>query len=125
MSTLFTIIHVTVCVLMIGIILLQRGKGSDIGASFGGGSHTLFGARGATSFLAKVTVACAAIFMTTSLVLAIMARHGSGSSVISTIGETNNFFEGDVTPAALPDLSAPPAASPENSAPQEKAPKAK
>lgn len=120
MSTLLTIVHVIVCLLMVGIILLQRGKGADIGAAFGGGSHTLFGARGATSFLAKVTITCAAVFMVTSISLAVAARHRASTSVIDQMGETQDFFPGDVKPAELPDLTpgaegpapAPPPAAP-------------
>jgi preprotein translocase subunit SecG len=104
-STLLTIVHVIVCLLMVGIILLQRGKGADIGAAFGGGSHTLFGARGATTFLAKVTITCAAVFMVTSISLAIAARHKASSSVIDKMGETQEFFPTDVKPAELPDLT--------------------
>jgi preprotein translocase subunit SecG len=107
-STLLTIVHVLVCFLMVGIILLQRGKGADIGAAFGGGSHTLFGARGATSFLAKVTIGCAAVFMFTSITLAIAARHRSATSVIDKMGETGGFFSPDVAPAPLPDLTPAP-----------------
>lgn len=105
MTALLTTIHVLVCMIMVGIILLQRGKGADIGAAFGGGSHTLFGARGATSFLAKVTIACAAVFMFTSITLAVAARHRSATSVIDNMGETGGFFSPDVAPAPLPDLT--------------------
>jgi preprotein translocase subunit SecG len=106
-TVLLTTIHVLVCLIMVGIILLQRGKGADIGAAFGGGSHTLFGARGATTFLAKVTIACAGIFMATSISLAIAARHQASKSVIDTMGETGGFFSNDVKPAPLPDLAPP------------------
>ncbi len=104
-TTLLTTIHVTVCLMMVGLILLQQGKGSDIGAAFGGGSHTLFGARGATSFLAKLTVSCAAIFMCTSLFLAVAAREKSGSSIIDDMGEIDDFFTEEVAPAVIPDLA--------------------
>jgi preprotein translocase subunit SecG len=107
LSTLLTVLHVFVCLMMVGIILLQRGKGADIGAAFGGGSHTLFGARGATSFLAKVTIACAAIFMFTSVSLAVLAKNRAASSVIDTMGETQDFFDQDVAPADIPDLAPP------------------
>lgn len=104
-TTLLTAIHVTVCLLMVGIILLQQGKGSDIGAAFGGGSHTLFGARGATSFLSKLTVSLAAVFMFTSLSLAVAARDKAGSSIIDDMGETSDFFSEDVAPAVIPDAA--------------------
>jgi preprotein translocase subunit SecG len=54
---------------MIGIVLLQKGKGAEMGAAFGGSSQTLFGSRGAATFLNKLTTAAAALFMITSLLL--------------------------------------------------------
>jgi len=119
LSTLLTVLHVLVCLVMVGMILLQRGKGADIGAAFGGGSHTLFGARGATSFLAKVTIACATIFMFTSVSLAVIAKQHAASSVIDEMGETQEFFPQDVAPANIPDLapSAPSGAPPDGGTP--------
>ncbi len=119
MSTLLTIIHVAASLLMVLIILLQQGKGADIGAAFGGGSHTLFGGRGATSFLAKVTISCAVVFMLTSISLAVAAKNRAASSVIDDAGETKDFFSGDVAPAALPDAPKP---APAADAPADKAP---
>jgi len=119
-TTLLTVVHVLVCLFMIGVILLQQGKGADIGAAFGGGSHTLFGARGATSFLAKVTIVCATIFMVTSISLAVAARHHAASSVIDDMGETADFFSHDVTPAAIPDAPAAPKAPAAPAAPEAK-----
>lgn len=116
MSTLLTVIHVTASLLMVGIILLQHGKGADIGAAFGGGSHTLFGARGATSFLGKVTIGCALVFMVTSMSLAVAARNQSTASVIDDLGETKDFFSDQVAPAQIPDLN------PDGEAPAQEAP---
>jgi preprotein translocase subunit SecG len=66
--TLVIIVHVLVCTMLVLTILLQSGKGADIGAVFGGGSsQTLFGTTGATTFLHKVTIAAAVIFMVTSI----------------------------------------------------------
>jgi len=67
--TVLIILHVVVCIFLISIVLLQRGKGADIGAAFGGSSQTLFGSRGAATFLNKLTTASAVIFMLTSLAL--------------------------------------------------------
>ena len=67
-------IHLLVCLGLIFFILLQSGKGADIGAAFGGGSsQTVFGSTGATTFLSKVTIAAAVIFMCTSFVLSYFA----------------------------------------------------
>ncbi len=65
------------------IVLLQTGKGADMGAAFGGGSsQTLFGSTGASTFLTKATTAAAIIFMITSLWLAYMSGHKTGDSIM-------------------------------------------
>jgi len=64
------IIHVVVCIALILIVLLQSGKGAQMGAAFGGSSQTLFGSPGAAGFLTKITTAAAVVFMLTSLLLA-------------------------------------------------------
>lgn len=65
------VIHVLVALSIIGLVLLQQGKGADAGAGFGGGaSNTLFGARGSASFLTRTTAILAAMFFTTTLFLA-------------------------------------------------------
>jgi preprotein translocase subunit SecG len=67
-------IHILVCLFLIVVILLQSGKAGDIAAAFGGmGSQTAFGPRGAQTALGKATIACAVIFMFTSITLALMA----------------------------------------------------
>jgi preprotein translocase subunit SecG len=71
MMTLLYVLHFMVCFVLIGVVLLQRGKGSDLGAALGGGgANTVFGSRGAGNFLTKLTTASAVLFMTTSLSLA-------------------------------------------------------
>lgn len=77
METVLTIIHVLTCFVLIAVVLLQKGKGADIGAAFGGSSQTLFGSRGAATFLNKVTTVCAVVFMLTSLVLAVASSRQS------------------------------------------------
>ncbi len=70
MNTALVVLHVVVCIFLIAVVLLQRGKGAEIGAVFGGGaSSTVFGGRGAGNFLTKLTTASAVIFMVTSLTL--------------------------------------------------------
>ncbi|HMK37016.1 MAG TPA: preprotein translocase subunit SecG [Desulfomonilaceae bacterium] len=69
-TTLILIVHIVVCIALILIILLQSGKGADIGAVFGGGgSQTVFGSTGATPFLSKITIGAAVVFMITSIIL--------------------------------------------------------
>jgi len=74
MSLTFSIllaVHLVLAVLLIGIILLQQGKGATAGAAFGSGaSSTVFGARGSASFLSRTTAVLAALFLTNSLLLA-------------------------------------------------------
>lgn len=82
MHTLVIIIHIIACLLMIGAILLQSGKGAEIGAAFGGSSQTVFGSRGPANFLSKFTVIVAAVFMLTSLSLAILAKEKNFASTV-------------------------------------------
>jgi preprotein translocase subunit SecG len=70
MLTIITMLHVLVCVALVLIVLLQAGKGAELGAAFGGASQTIFGSAGAMGFLSKLTTVAAVIFMITSLLLA-------------------------------------------------------
>src|SRR5881397_332378 len=93
MYTLAVIVHVIVCFLMIGAILLQAGKGAEIGAAFGGSSQTVFGSRGPGTFLSKVTVAAAIIFMLTSLGLAVLSRERTFSSTVIDLNKKESPSE--------------------------------
>jgi preprotein translocase subunit SecG len=86
MDTLLTIVHVCVCFFLVGIVLLQHGKGADIGATFGGSSQSLFGTEGPLPLLNKITTAVAIIFMLTSVTLAYISSQTSTSSVMSGVG---------------------------------------
>ena len=86
METLVTIVHYILCLFLIIVILLQAGKGADIGAAFGaGGSQTLFGPRGAATLLNKVTAVVAILFLTTSIVLVSLSRQNSNGSVLERV----------------------------------------
>ena len=105
METLLIIVHVIVCLFLIGIVLLQHGKGADIGASFGGSSQSLFGTEGPVPLLNKVTTFSAVIFMVTSVALAyISSQNGSGS--VMTDLTTGQAVE-ETTKAAEPELLVP------------------
>jgi len=78
------ILHILASFFLIGVVLLQRGKGAEIGAAFGGSSQTLFGSRGAATFLNKVTTVAAVVFMLTSLTLTMVTT--KTSSVIKQSG---------------------------------------
>jgi preprotein translocase subunit SecG len=84
MIILLTIIHVIVCLFLIGVILLQQGKSADLAGAFGGqGSQTAFGPRGAANLLTKLTTWSAVIFMFTSIGLFVLiARHSGPKSVL-------------------------------------------
>lgn len=76
METLVIVVHVLVALAIIGLILLQQGKGAEAGASFGAGaSQTVFGSQGGASFFAKVTAVLAFVFFATSFSLAIIAKN--------------------------------------------------
>jgi preprotein translocase subunit SecG len=82
MFYLVLILHIIVSLILIAVVLLQSGKGADLAGAFGGGgSQTAFGARGAATFLSKLTTACAVIFMLTSLGLAILYNRQTSSVV--------------------------------------------
>ena len=101
MSTFIIVIHIVVAFALILIVLLQTGKGADMGAVFGGGgSQTLFGSTGASTFLSRLTTAAAIVFMLTSLGLAYVSSHRSGRSVMSEIGVPATQQEEQATPEA-------------------------
>jgi preprotein translocase subunit SecG len=85
MIIFLTIIHVIVCLFLIGVILLQQGKSADLAGAFGGqGSQTAFGPRGAANLLTKLTTWSAIIFMCTSIGLFVLiARQSGPRSVLS------------------------------------------
>ena len=88
MSLILILLHVSVCIALILIVLLQTGKGADMGAAFGGSSQALFGSSGATSFMHKVTAAVAIIFMLTCMGLTLRFGKGDTSSVMEGVSQT-------------------------------------
>jgi len=116
MTTLLTIIHILACITLILIVLLQAGKGANMGAAFGGSSQTVFGSSGAGTFLGKMTAAVAIIFMLTSITLTYTAsRKTSGLMDGAAAPATRQELPAAQKPAPLPvSPSASPAASPVN-----------
>lgn len=105
MEVVLIVIHVILTLSLIGLVLLQRGKGAEAGAAFGAGaSGTVFGARGASSFLARLTMFVTAGFFATSLALASMyAAQSRGESSLTdgeTITEEKKEPAADSEPAA-------------------------
>jgi len=103
MTTVLLTIHIIVAVLLVGVVLMQRGQGADMGASFGGGSsQTLFGSGGSGSFLVKATGVLAATFMLTSLSLAFFSQR----EVSSVIDRDLNLGITQEQPVSAPDNGA-------------------
>ena len=76
MQTFVLVVHIILAILMIGLILVQHGKGADAGASFGGGgAATVFGASGSGNFLTRLTAILTALFFATSLTLGCLPRN--------------------------------------------------
>ena len=83
MENIITVVHMLAAASLIGLILLQHGKGADMGAAFGSGaSGSLFGVSGSSNFLSRATAFSVAVFFATSLALAYNASHRSGSSSV-------------------------------------------
>ncbi len=82
MTIALTVLHILACFVLITVVLLQRGKGAEMGAVFGGGaSSTVFGSRGAGNFLTKLTTGCAVVFMLTSLSLSYIGTQNAGDQL--------------------------------------------
>jgi len=98
---LITVIHILACIFLVLVVLLQTGKGADMGAVFGGSSSTVFGSSGAGNFLTRLTTATAIIFMVTSLALTYFGANR----------RTETIFDSSAPMESAP-LSAPAPANP-------------
>ena len=115
MNFILLTIHILGCLSLIGIVLIQGGKGAEVGAAFGAGaSNTIFGASGGQSFISKMTTGVAVIFMLTSLTLAMFwGTPGSSSVMPQQVAPTS-------APASMPEQAAPapaPATTPAQNTP--------
>lgn len=120
MTILLVIIHIIVSLLLIGVVLIQRGKGSEMGAAFGGASsQTVFGSRGPGNFLSKLTTIAAVIFIITSFALAFVGSDRGGSSVIPEQTDVPASPQTQ-SPLALPEPAAPSPETPVSSVPLKK-----
>ncbi|MDO5674608.1 MAG: preprotein translocase subunit SecG [bacterium] len=121
MTTILIVLHVVVCFFLISIVLLQHGKGADIGATFGGSNQSLFGTEGPLPLLNKVTTLAAIVFMGTSVSLAYISANKSTGSVMSNLPAQEQTVP--VVPtlpqATQPAQPVPPATIPQSAAPQQ------
>ena len=121
LRTTLTIIQLGAALAIIGLVLLQRGKGADAGAGFGAGaSGTVFGARGATTALSRATAVFAAIFMVNSLVLAYLGAHQSAEpqrTLLDEAADAKSKLPAVTVPATPAPASAPQTAPPAAPAP--------
>jgi preprotein translocase subunit SecG len=120
-------VHILLALMIIGLVLMQRGKGAEAGAGFGSGaSGTVFGARGTTTLFSRLTAVFAALFFGTSLLLAYLGTRPSSepSSVLERAAQAAATAAKPASPAAPPattapaDSTSPPAAMPAPAAPQ-------
>jgi preprotein translocase subunit SecG len=126
LQTLAVVFHVLLAFAIVGLVLLQRGKGADAGAGFGAGaSGTVFGARGSASFLSRTTAVLATLFFLTSLGLSyLFSQQQAPTSVFDTVQQEQ---PAPVAPQSqpLPSLPAAPApTAPATGTPQQQAPAA-
>ena len=111
MLTVLTVVHVLLTVSLIGLVLIQRGKGADMGAAFGSGaSNTMFGSQGAASFLTRTTGVIATLFFVTSLSLAYMGGQRTERQSVTELGQATESVSAEVSAglADKPDLPALP-----------------
>ena len=122
MWTIFlTTLHVSACIFLVIVVLLQKGKGSDVNAVFGGSSQTIFGSSGAGNFLTKLTSATAIVFMFTSLSLTIgNTKQGTKSVFDDVPAETTPATPEQ--PPVTPESGAPTAATTSTEKPANTAP---
>ena len=109
MTLLLYIIYIAVCLFLIIVVLLQHGKGADIGVSLGGGSsNTVFGARGAGNFLTKLTTASAVLFMVLAFTLARFAADNSAEDLLETPASDSPTAPTETAPSKEAESTAPP-----------------
>lgn len=103
--TLVTLVHVLACFFLVLVVLLQTGKGADVGAVFGGSSQTIFGSSGAGNFLTKTTTGIAVLFMLTSLFLSYGASRQTTESLFDAISPESLSVQEEL-PATTPGTEA-------------------
>lgn len=102
METIVVVVHVIAAIAIVGLVLLQQGKGADAGAAFGSGaSQTVFGSSGSGNFLTRSTSIAATVFFITSLTLAIFAKQNTSAGIVDGLPIVNpDLLTQPVTPAS-------------------------
>jgi len=123
LQVIITVIHILACLFLVLVVLLQTGKGAEMGAVFGGSSSTVFGSSGAGNFLTRLTTAIAVIFMLTSLSLTYLGAHRKTETIFNSGAVEAPPVSQPAEPGgeAMPGNPPPPAplAQPEEEAPQQ------
>jgi preprotein translocase subunit SecG len=102
------VVHVVVALAIIGLVLLQHGKGADMGSGFGGGSSgSLFGATGSANFLSRTTAVLAAVFFALSLLLAYLATKREQAAPTGVMDAVKSRPAEPAKPAPVPAVPAP------------------
>jgi preprotein translocase subunit SecG len=103
MKEIVLIVHVLASIGIVALVLLQHGKGADAGAAFGGGSQSMFGSRGAASFLSRTTAILATVFFITSMTLAFFVNQQiKPESVTESVIEQTTDKKTDSTVPEVP-----------------------
>jgi len=121
MQTILVVFHLFLALVLVGLILIQHGKGADAGAAFGSGaSSTVFGAQGSASFLTRMTAGLATLFFLTSMAMAYYAAQGREDKGVMESIQQPESVEAPVAPAptVTTDVPVVPSATPESVAPE-------
>ncbi len=104
LNSILLTVHVLIAITLIGLVLIQHGRGADAGAAFGSGSAgSVFGARGPASFLTRTTAVLATAFFVTSLALGYLAAHrDQRSSVVESVDAPPTVPVSDLPPVSAP-----------------------
>lgn len=118
MQVLVLIIHVLAALGVIVLVLLQHGKGADVGATFGAGSsQTMFGSAGSMSFFMKLTSVLAAIFFVTSLTLSYLASHAERKPGVFEVPQPSSQPQTQQAPLSQPKGNVAPPQIPQKTSP--------
>jgi len=120
MDTILIFVHVAIAIALIALVLIQQGKGADMGAAFGSGaSQTVFGSQGSGSFMTRSTAILATVFFVTSLTLAYFSGQSNTSESVIDVIESPATLDTDLPVSVPGDMPAVPNESPVSDLPPE------